>query len=59
MMMAARYVTCTIGSDIGRGIHRRMPRCRIIVSDHVFFDAPTRPGTAYSCAILFLSFLVV
>jgi hypothetical protein len=58
MIMAACYVTCSTGSDIGRGIHRRMPRCRV-VSDDVFFDAPTRPATAYSRAIFFLSCLVV
>jgi hypothetical protein len=58
MIMAACYVTCSTGSDIGRGIHRRMPHCRV-VSDDVFFDAPTRPSTAYSRVILFLSFLVV
>ena len=58
MIMAACYMTCSSGSDIGRGIHRRMPHCRV-VSDGVFFDAPTRPSTAYSRVMFFLSFLVL
>lgn len=58
MIMAACYVTCTTGSDIGRGIRRRMPLCRV-ESDDVFFDAPTRPSTASIRVIFFLSFLAV
>ena len=58
MIMAACYVTCSSGSDIGRGIHRRMPHCRV-VSDDVFFDAPTRLSAAYSRVIFVLSFLVL
>jgi len=49
---AACYVTCTTGSDIGRGIHRRM-----LVSDDGFLDAPTLPRMALGLRRIVASFV--
>ena len=59
MIMAACYVKCSTGSDIGRGIHRRMPLCRI-VSDNVFFGCahPSEHGLHSRHVVLVLSCLV-
>jgi hypothetical protein len=56
MIMAACYVKCSTGSDIGRGIHRRMPLCRI-VSDNVFFGCahPSEHGLHSRRVVLVLS----